>query len=198
MEKVFNRFLQKQILYGNITEEDKEIYYFGLKQTVIFFINVITSIIVGLLMKSVLEAIIILLFFIPLRCSAGGYHTRHRTSCYILSTLMVAGMIWGAKESSWSVISMVLISIICGTIIWMLCPVEDENKPLCELECKVYRKRTRVILLLEMLFMILMSVFLENKSIILAIEFVFIGLTVSLVLGKLKNVFNSKKNNEES
>lgn len=193
MERVLNRFLQKQILNGNIKEEDKAIYYFGLKQTFLFSINAITCIIVGFMMKSVLEAIVILLFLMPLRSSAGGYHARHRTSCYILSTLMMVGMLLGVKVLPWSFISMFLISIICGTIIWMLCPVEDENKPLCELECKVYRKRTRVILLGEILLMILMNMFLENKSIILAIEFVFIGQTVLLVSGKLKAILYSKE-----
>lgn len=192
MEKVLNQFLQKQIYYGNIKEEEQSIYLFGLKQIIIYIINVMTTILIGIVMGRVLEALLILILFIPLRTSAGGYHANHRSSCFIFSSLLIIGMLWWVKVFNWSKISMLLIGIVCGGIIWILSPVEDANKPLCELECRVYRKRTRIILLGEIVLMLILSQVMERKSLVLCIEGVLLGETLLLVLGKWKLMISKR------
>lgn len=189
MERVLNNFLQKQISYGNLKEDDIEIYYFGLKQSLMFLLHLMTTILIGVVMEEWLEAIVILLVFIPLRTNAGGYHARHRSSCYIFSTLLTILMLWGVKVLGWSTISMLLISIISGFIIWNLSPVEDANKPLCELECRVYRKRARMILLGEIFLMLVLSQIMKNKNIVLSFEVVFLAQSLLLGLGKIKAKF---------
>lgn len=191
MERILNSFLQKQIAYGNLKEEDIEIYYFGLKQSLMFLLHLMTTILVGVIMGEWLEAVVIMLVFIPLRSNAGGYHTRHHSSCYIFSTLLTLFMLLGVKVLGWSAISMLLISIICGFVIWNLSPMEDANKPLCELECKVYRKRTRMILLGEIFLMLVLSQIMESKNVVLSFEVVFLGQSLLLGLGKIKAKFSN-------
>lgn len=59
---------------GSIEKQDKSVYKYGIEMVIAIAFNIITVIIIGYAMGMFLECIIFLLFFMPLRSYAGGYH----------------------------------------------------------------------------------------------------------------------------
>lgn len=48
----------------------------------------IVGMIIAIIMKMIPEAMLFLVMLISLRQNAGGYHTRHRITCDIMSTII--------------------------------------------------------------------------------------------------------------
>lgn len=80
-----------------------------------------------------------------------------------------------------------VIIAVSAIIIGVLAPVEDRNKPLDEIEMKVYKRRTMFIVIIE----IAVFVILDFLKLELVYDSIFYGLiftSVVLVLGKYKNM----------
>jgi accessory gene regulator B len=61
-----------------ISVEDNELYEYGLHQSFILLANIFTTILVGWIFNMMIESIIFLLAFVPLRSYAGGYHAKRQ------------------------------------------------------------------------------------------------------------------------
>lgn len=53
--------------------------------------------------------------------------------------------------------------MISSIVIWITAPVETENNPLDEVEQLVYQKRTRIILVIEIVIILLCLIFSKNQ-----------------------------------
>jgi accessory gene regulator B len=105
--------------------------------------------------------------FVPLRTYAGGYHARGYVSCYIgscalitLLLLLLKYFVLGKNMTS----GIWLLFFISVPVIFLLAPLADENKPITEKEETAFRRRTRILLLIE----IVMVVWLDFKRSIYA------------------------------
>lgn len=92
------------------------------------------------------------------------------------------------KISIISKYSFIIIYILCSIIILILSPVETKTKPLDELETKVYRKKTRFILIFEFT----LSIFIRSDIFIKSISFSFVIVSILLLLGLISNKLNLK------
>lgn len=79
----------------------------------------------------------------------------------------------------------ILITVISAVVIWIMAPVENGNKRLDSVEYRVYRQRTRKILLLEVLLFVLSLTF-GWEDLVIVITMVFSIVCVVLVTGKVK------------
>ena len=75
-EKIKNIIWIRMKEAKELTDEDKEIYLFGLIQGVIFLLNTFTALCIGMILNMLIEVIIYLVCFIPIRIFAGGYHAK--------------------------------------------------------------------------------------------------------------------------
>ena len=124
-------------------------YLFGFTQGIILLLNIITSLCIGIMMNMLLEVIIYMSCFIPLRIYAGGYHAKTQLRCYVMSSITTVIVMYLSnilQRNSGLVEPIVNIISVC--IIWSLAPVEDNNKMLSIEERLVYRKKVRSILTL--------------------------------------------------
>ena len=78
-----------------------------------------------------------------------------------------------------------MIMAISAVVIFIMVPVENNNKHLDQTEQKVYRRRTRMILTLEcMLFIFALVLNLKELAVVVAIDFFIVS--VSLLAGRIK------------
>ncbi|WP_317368864.1 accessory gene regulator B family protein [uncultured Tyzzerella sp.] len=187
-EKIINIFIHKNL----IAEEEKELYICGLEQIILYIVNIVTMIILGITFKLVLETILFILTYIYIRIYAGGYHCRTPLKCYIFSVLMLVVVLSTLKgQALRNPLIITVISIISSIIILSLAPIEDENKPLDEIEIKVYEKRTTRNLLI-VLSLLLLTLILNkiNLSAYICISLLCNG--IMLMLGKINNSIRYK------
>ena len=83
------------------------------------------------------------------------------------------------------------LSFLSGIIIFLLAPVEAEHKKLDEIEYVVYRKRSRIILVAEIIIQLLLSMIMP-KRFIMCFSLSFVCLATVMIVGAVKN----KKNGE--
>lgn len=159
-EKAADLMVQNEV----ISSEDKEIYVYGLKQGFILLVNILTTLMIGLLFNKVFETIIFLVTYMPLRIYAGGYHARTQLRCYICSVVLIISALLAIEYIPWTNFIVITISTVSGMIIYILSPVEDMNKSLDVAEVKMYGKKTRVILFVEFIVVVLLIIYRKNNA----------------------------------
>lgn len=177
---------QMQLSKG-LQEDDKDIYLFGVYQGAILLLNICTALLIGVALNMLLEIVIYLICFLPLRIFAGGYHAKTQLRCYIMSSFTTVIILLGIQflqqqESIWEFLSY----IVSFGIIWIFAPVADANKPLLEKEQVIYQKKVRKVLLL-LTGIAALTYFLGFNIISTVIEVSVCFLSVILLMGIYKN-----------
>lgn len=181
-----SEYLTQQLENENIISADKrELYKYGFQNGLILILNFVTSVTIGVVFGKALESILLLVAYMPLRSYAGGHHSDSSKRCYVVSSCIMG--IWvgmlrtGALSTSCCVIILTLGAAVCLCI----APVEDKNKPLDETERRVFRKRSIIILFLEILIWLFLSFVIKKYEQIIPIVIFTEG--VMLILGNIKN-----------
>lgn len=185
LDKYLARFTQKMIHAGTIEKEDEAIYIFGLHQGIMLLLNLLTTLMIGLIFGMVWESLFLLLVYIPIRSYAGGYHARTELQCYILSVVMIVSMLWIVKSFSGEILLNFIMFVIGVVSILFLAPLGDKNKPLDDMEQIVYRKRARILLSIESLFFGIFLFFSWN-IVAMCISVSLFGLACLLFIAALK------------
>ncbi len=187
-------FADKLLSNGTITQEEHELYIYGLfmlLSQVMFFIVIC---IIGLALGCILESIIFYIAFMFIRKYAGGYHAATETRCEILSTLSLLACVVVIKLSKTYdfEIALSVITLLSAIFIFVLCPLDTPEKPLSEKEYKYFRKISWSILFVIVLLTVLSHCF--------KVKFAFTPLCMSLILasvlliaGKVKSIVLKKK-----
>ncbi len=189
LKELSNKITKKLVDIKIIEEADSELYEYGFWQGGVLFFNFLTVVLLGILFNMLLESIIFLIFYGVLRTIAGGYHARTQHACYILSILLMMVVLIMLKTFPWNTILCCILTVLSISIIFILAPVQDENKLLDETEKKVFKKLSRVISLLYGFIIFLLFLFNKNELAYCVVISLF-TLTIMLVLGKIRN--NSK------
>lgn len=148
MQEKINEKLWKKIKpLKNIEEEDKEIYIFGIYQGLFFLLNVATTLFIGFILNKFLESVLFLIFFIPLRIYAGGYHAKTQFRCYIMSSITTIIILYLISFLYNNIgVTSIIGYIISAVVIWSAVPVENANKLLYIEEKIKYKNIVRKIL----------------------------------------------------
>lgn len=181
-----DKIINSLVLNGVVNSKDKELYIYGLHQGFLMILNLIVTIIIGLIFGMVLESIVFMISYIPVRIYAGGYHSKTQLRCFIFSINMIIIVLLSMKLINWTSFLYSIFEIISVVIIFKLAPIEDSNKPLEPIEVSLYKKRARVILLIETSLLFILKT-LNFYQISLCILTAHMALSVMLVLGKIKN-----------
>lgn len=178
--------------HGTIEEENLALCQYGVKQLLTILLNWATTLAVGLLFGMVWESILFTVAYIPLRSYAGGFHAKTPLRCYLYSILMTVAVLavlrYMPEHMAYDAVSY----CISGVVFWCLAPVADQNKPLDELEKKVYRRRTILVWCLESMILLVLF-FLHMKQAGRCILLSMLILSGMLIAGKIKNANAQKK-----
>lgn len=190
--KIAERLTQQLENENVIIHEKRELYRYGFQNGLILTLNFLTSIIVGVALGEVLSSILLLTAYIPLRSYAGGYHSNTSGRCYIVSTLIMIVWICLIKFKLLSTSCCVIMLVIGSCVCFVFSPVAGENKPLDELECKMYRRKSLLILLVEIIIWIIFTCVAKIESEVIPI--IIFTEALMLLLGKIKNIRYKKVN----
>lgn len=150
---MLNRFSHRVIALlaqeGMISEDDSEVYFFGLEMLFQKILHYSTMLLLGFLFGMLLETILFMIFWGVLRIYAGGYHAKSKIACYGISCSIIPLIIILLKWVPWPNWTALLVCIVSIGIILRFAPVGNENKPLDEIEKVVYRRKTVILLILE-------------------------------------------------
>ena len=186
--KIGNNLVQSDI----VKEEDAEIYIYGINQILVFVLNVSSALIIGLIFGVFPEIAVFMAAYIPLRSFAGGYHAKTPLSCYVFSVIMLIVVSIGLKYlhiADWVYYAVLVAATL---VVLVLSPVEDSNKPLDEIEHKVYKRRTILIAAVELTLAMLLKLLMLD-DLFIATAYSFVVLSLMLIAGKAKNRFELSK-----
>lgn len=154
---------------GIIDSSERDLYLFGINQLFLFIINFTTSVVIGLICGMLWQSVLFSLAYIPLRRYAGGYHAKTPGRCYILSIILILSALTLINIIKTIDAAVICCFIISAIIIFIKAPVASSNKPLNSKEKTAFARRTRIILLVELLVTIIVSQFNLEAAICLII-----------------------------
>lgn len=171
---------------------ENELYIFGVNQFLNMLLNILTALFIGILFGETLRVIMFMLAYVPLRSYAGGWHSRTPLRCYIFSVIMLIVVSIGMKYLYMAEWVYYVVLATSALIVLLLSPVEDKNKPLDEMERKVYKRRAVLIVVLELVIAMLLK-WLISDNLFITIVYSFAVLSLMLIAGMVKNCFEVNK-----
>jgi accessory gene regulator B len=166
--------------------EDKEIYRYGIQQGLNLALNILTTIIIGYVFDMFFPSIILLTCYMPLRSFCGGYHAKTHLRCYVYSIIMISCILLVVKHFVMNIIineSIVFASLI---VIFILAPVEDNNKRLDYDEKQKFRKKAYIIAIIEVTIDHIF-VFFKITFCFQIVSMSFFSLSILMIIGQIKN-----------
>lgn len=184
---------------GNIQEKYIELYAKAMEVVLAIGINLVSALLIGYFCGMWWHCILLLLAFIPLRSYAGGYHARGYVSCYFESCGLLAAVLLAIKYVALdgnrmaSVWQLFFASVI---VVFSLAPLADENKPISEKEAKVFKRRTRIVLIVEVLIVMILAYLRSEYA--FSVMFAIVLSAFALVLYRVMEYCNRNRGQEEN
>lgn len=190
MKKYFNSYNREYVvnymIRNNIIEvAEKEIHAYGINLLIGFVKSVVTAFFIGVLFQAIWESILFTAAYIPLRRFAGGFHAKTEKRCYLYSTLLIICVILFIQYISFTKIAMILFLGFANITIFARSPMESENKPLSQLEKRIFRKKTIQALVMEDM-IILISMIINQDIIANCFLWGVISTAVLIILPSIK------------
>ncbi|RKI39309.1 hypothetical protein D7V86_17280 [bacterium D16-51] len=188
MNHIIRCILTYSISEDCINKKDLDIYSFGMECMILKWIHYTSYIVIGIVLDSLISLFVSACILVPLRTRAGGYHANTRIGCYFFSCFMVIMLciLNGIFLPDWIIILCLFFSDIA---IFLLAPIENENRILEQDEITQFRRQVIILLMIgNVAFLILqwneiaISKYLENGIVMAAIL---------LLLGKGKECLTS-------
>lgn len=174
---------------------DREIYVYSIETLLmnLVLLTIISSI--SILNNGILHLVGFLVFFLPLRMFAGGYHTKHSETCFVLTIGVYVGTLWIAKK--WPLLYMnkfaIWIFIIAGIFIVSWSPLKNPQHLLSEEQYSRNRKRVFGFVIADF---ILFEVFCKYNCKLASSELVVVILFVGVLgIGKLVHYLENTSGN---
>lgn len=139
------KIVDSLIANGAVPSEDRELYEYGIRQGSLMVINLVTALLIGMFMGMILQSIVFMLVYIPMRSYAGGYHASTQLRCYLLSIPFMLVALYGIRMIPWNAYICLGTLFLIVIVVYKLAPVENANRPFSEMEFKIFKKRARII-----------------------------------------------------
>ncbi len=192
MDHYANRLVDWLIDIKVVTKESREVYFFGLRQGILYAINILTCVIIGGLTNNYWGVFIYILAYTFLRSYAGGYHAETELGCYLTSTAIILSAALLINQFELSPLMFILMNVGTTIVIMLLAPVEDHHKPLDDSEQLVYTHRLRVILGIELI-LIISTMLMRLQLVMEAATLGYTTVGVVVLLGWIKNQIREKQ-----
>lgn len=189
LSKLAKRLAGKMLSSGSITEDEQELYVYGLFMLLSSLMYLILACFLGAVLGCFVESLVFFVAFQFLRRYAGGYHAATETRCEILSALSITACLIGVRLSKVYDFQTVLLflSLASAVCIFFLCPLDTPEKPLSKKERRYFRKITWLILALHVV-AVLAAFFLHWSFLFAPCCFSLILECVLLLAGKIKKI----------
>lgn len=184
--------MAKSLLSEGIIKDDEiEIVRFGLESLEGNLLGIVLTLTVGFFFHRIGDAVFVWMLLFPLRKNAGGFHASTPIRCFLISALMLSLSFIFFTAFDCTAILYGASVVITGVIIWVLVPVGNPSKKLDEAERKIYRIRSRGVLISEGIGFLL-GICFEWGMLVRSITIVFFMVSISLLMGKIKLLIYDK------
>lgn len=141
------------ILCKDDDNETVELYEYAIYITLSGLFHVLTVLVLGMCFNMIVESLVFYGSFVSIRKFAGGYHAKTPSRCYLFSVFVSTMILCLIKTVYYFyslnlVISLIIIELICTLLIYVVAPLESDNKPLDDDEITIYKKIVRWIVVL--------------------------------------------------
>ncbi len=184
VQPVIERIVASMIEKKVIPTEDRQLYACGLYQSFLLAINIVSSIMLGIIFGSLVQSALLITCYIPLRSYSGGYHCKTPLRCYLFSVISLSVVLAVIKYQLINGYFAAAVLILSVLVIVLLSPMESHNKPLDEEEKRVFRKRALGITLALAVVLALFLV-INQYQFALSVLMAFALNAVLLLLGKI-------------
>jgi accessory gene regulator B len=136
------------------TDSDNRIVIrYGLELFILKVLFISVIFILSLVVGCFVETLIFMVLFVPLRESAGGFHSQSRIACFIESLCLVGLVLIVVKIPVLRTLYIEHIvagaAIVAAAVIIIFAPVDNADKRLTNEEQGIQRRKTRIILAVE-------------------------------------------------
>lgn len=174
----------------------KSIYQYGVELLISSLISILLVLISGIVFFSILDSVLFLVVFIPIRLFSGGYHANTYLACNISMLFTFCGTALCSKIIPLSMHGICVVSIICLVVFLFLCPVDNKHKPISQTQ----KKKCKVISLTLLIITIIICClfYLVNMTYYNTILFTVVAITILVPIGKIKNYIERGNENEKN
>lgn len=192
MQLLVGKILAFVMKSRSIDDEEKDLLAFGIEQGLFLLLNLVTMLVIGIWCGMIWQIAVFTFSYLLLRSYVGGYHARTQVQCYIISQAIVILFLFLIVCSrNWGVLSIGVLWLLATGAIVLVSPVEDENKPLDDVEKRVYRRRALLLLTgwsVATIVLRLLGLTEASNAVVLAIALC----GIMALLGKIKSCRGSR------
>lgn len=139
MERLSEKIIQYMIKNSILSEDDKEIYAFGLTQMIRALSTIITTIFIGFCFGKIIESIVFVVFTALIRTNPGGYHSDSPVGCYFISVISIIITLYLVGKQVFNVRLMVVLLAVSFVVFIKYEPIGHVNKVLDKMEESTYK-----------------------------------------------------------
>lgn len=187
ISKISTAFTQKLISHGAIQIDEFDLYVYALFILITHIIFCTLTLILGLMLNIFLESVIFHFSFSLIRKYAGGYHAKTELKCELSSIFLIVSCLSIIKFLSLYdyKLALPIFTALAVVFIFVLSPLDTQEKPLSKKEFQYFRKISRLILLAYSTVIIITFAF-SCQSIYIPICISLVIESLLLIAGKLK------------
>lgn len=143
--KYAHRLTESFIKHNILKESDREIYHYCFELILSLGMNLLSILVLAAFTDTMLETLLYILGFWPIRVLAGGYHAKTQGRCYAMTMTFYLLFLFSLQViSGKEMLAAVAGAVLSVVIVFALAPIESENKPLDQLQQKVLKRKSRI------------------------------------------------------
>ncbi|MCL2222977.1 MAG: accessory gene regulator B family protein [Oscillospiraceae bacterium] len=185
------------VAQGIISNEDSEVYEYGLELLLSTLINLLFIIIASIISGTTVLSALFLVGFIPLRTLAGGYHAKNHMRCFAILAVVyfafLAILVYLPLVYRLPVI--IVGTLISALLVFLLSPSEDKNKPLSDERVIILRRKSRVAVTVYAVLIGTLTASVYDTRFAFALSFGVIVVGASLLANFVKNKISQQNKN---
>lgn len=143
IKKLTNHIL-KYLISSNVIEnvaESRDYYQYGIEITISSLLNILLIVTIGIVSGNILESIVFLACFVPLRQFTGGFHAKTYFLCNLSFSISFVILLTVYRFTNQYVTPYIGFSIILFSciIFFSECPIENKNKIISKEKKKIHK-----------------------------------------------------------
>lgn len=198
---MFRKFSEWAVAYairlGYIQKEEEEEYVYGLDVILSLICTDAVMLTIGIIMKMIPQVIVFTFMYKFIRKYTGGYHCNSSLMCLMSSSTMCICVLLAIKYLPYNLGIYIVATVLSIGVLFVISPIEAINKPLEEIEVKVFGKRARIVLCITLVvFGIICAFGLTEMVKTMAISV--IDILLFAIMGKIKLLNYKRKKIEQN
>ena len=184
--------ITKYLLKKNvISDEEKELYEYGLFMIISYVVFFLISILFGIVLDISFSSILFYISFCLVRNFAGGIHANSEIKCNIITTVSILiSEILIKIFIDYSLVSLAFVMLMISSIcLCVIKPIATSQKEISQQEKLNYHKKV-IVLVVLILIISLISIVFRCYSITISLSLSLSLANVLLVMGKVQQIYH--------